>query len=171
MGSDGQFYTQDEIRGIIAYARDRGIRVMPEFEMPSHANSLCVGYPELADGKGPYHLKRKFGEKWGRERKPSEDSSMDPTRESTYRFLDRFLGEMGALFPDAYLHVGGGAEDAVTEWATNPHIQQYMREHGFKDSTALQVYFTSRLQKIVAKHHKIMVGWDEVLQPPMRSSE
>lgn len=165
MGSDGQFYTQDEIRGIIAYARDRGIRVMPEFEMPSHANSLYVGYPELADGKGPYQLKRKFGEKWGRERKPSEDSSMDPTRESTYIFLDRLLGEMGALFPDAYLHVGGDAEDAVTEWATNPHIQQYMREHGFKDSTALQVYFTSRLQKIVAKHHKIMIGWDEVLQP------
>lgn len=165
MGSDGQFYTQNEVRSIIAYARDRGIRVMPEFEMPSHANSLYVGYPELADGKGPYHLKRKFGEKWGRERKPSEDSSMDPTRESTYIFLDRFLGEMGALFPEAYLHVGGDAEDAVTEWASNPHIQRYMREHGFKDSTALQVFFTSRLQKIVAKHHKIMVGWDEVLQP------
>jgi N-acetyl-beta-hexosaminidase len=106
-GSDGQFYTQDEIRGIIAYARDRGIRVMPEFEMPSHANSLYVGYPELADGEGPCHLKRKFGEKWGRERKPSEDSSMDPTRESTYIFLDCLLGEMSALFPDAYLHVGG----------------------------------------------------------------
>ncbi len=165
MGSDGQFYTQDEVRGIIAYARDRGIRVMPEFEMPSHANSLYVGYPELADGKGPYHLKRKFGEKWGRERKPYEDSSMDPTRESTYIFLDRFLGEMAALFPDTYLHVGGDAEDAVTAWATNPHIQQYMRDHGFQDSAALQVYFTSRLQKLVAKHHKIMVGWDEVLQP------
>jgi hexosaminidase len=165
LGSDGQFYTQDEVRGIIQYARDRGIRVMPEFEMPSHANSLYVGYPELADGKGPYHLKRKFGEKWGRVRKPSEDSSMDPTRESTYLFLDRFLGEMATLFPDAYLHVGGDAEDAVTEWSTNPRIQQYMHAHGFKDSTALQVYFTGRLQKIVAKHHKTMVGWDEVLQP------
>jgi hexosaminidase len=165
MGSDGQFYTQDEVRLIIAYARDRGIRVMPEFEMPSHANSFYVGYPELADGKGPYHLKRKFGEKWGRERKPSEDSSMDPTRESTYTFLDRFLGEMAELFPDSYLHVGGDAEDAVTEWGTNPNIQQYMRDHGFKDSTALQLYFTGRLQKLVAKHHKTMVGWDEVLQP------
>lgn len=165
MGSDKQFYTQEEVRGIIAYARDRGIRAMPEFEMPSHANSLYVGYPELADGKGPYHLKRKFGEKWGRERKPSEDSSMDPTRESTYTFLDRFIGEMGELFPDAYLHVGGDAEDAVTEWATNPNVKKYMQEHGFKDSTALQEYFTARLQKLVAKHHKTMVGWDEVLQP------
>lgn len=165
MGSDGQFYTQDEVRGVIAYARDRGIRVMPEFEMPSHANALYVGYPELADGPGPYHLKRKFGEKWGRERKPSEDSSMDPTRESTYIFLDRFLGEMAALFPDQYLHVGGDAEDAVTEWATNAKIQQYMKDHGYKDATALQLYFTARLQKIVASHHKTMVGWDEVLQP------
>jgi hexosaminidase len=165
MGSDGLFYTQDEVRGIIAYARDRGIRVMPEFEMPSHANSLYVGYPELADGTGPYHLKRKFGEKWGRDRKPSEDSSMDPTRESTYVFLDRLLGEMSNLFPDAYLHVGGDAEDAVTEWSTNPRIQQYMRDNGFKDSAALQTYFTARLQKLVSKHHKTMVGWDEVLQP------
>ena len=165
MGSDGLFYSQQDVRDIIAYARDRGIRVMPEFEMPSHANALYVGYPELADGVGPYHLKRKFGEKWVRERKPSEDSSMDPTQESTYAFLDAFLGEMGALFPDAYLHVGGDAEDAVTEWATNPRIQQYMREHNYKDSTALQLYFTGRLQRIVRKHYKTMVGWDEVLQP------
>ena len=165
MGSDGLFYSQDEVRGIIEYARDRGIRVMPEFEMPSHANSLYVGYPELADGPGPYHLKRKFGEKWGRERKPSEDSSMDPTKETTFTFLDRFIAEMGALFPDQYLHVGGDAEDAVTEWATNAHVQQYMREHHLKDSTALHLYFTARLQKLVAKHHKTMVGWDEVLQP------
>jgi len=164
LGSDGQFYSQDDVRSIIDYARDRGIRVMPEFEMPSHANSLYVGYPELADGKGSYHLKRKFGEKWGRERKPSEDSSMDPTRETTYKFLDSFFGEMAILFPDAYVHVGGDSEDAVTEWGTNPAIQQYMRAHGYKDATALQVYFTARLQKIVSKHHKTMVGWDEVLQ-------
>ena len=165
LGSDGQFYTQDDVRGIIEYARDRGIRVMPEFEMPSHANSLYVGYPELADGKGSYHLKRKFGEKWGRERKPSEDSSMDPTRETTYKFLDSFFGEMATLFPDSYVHVGGDSEDAVTEWGTNPAVQKYMREHGYKDATALQVYFTARLQKIVSSHHKTMVGWDEVLQP------
>ena len=164
LGSDGQFYSQDDVRSIIDYARDRGIRVMPEFEMPSHANSLYVGYPELADGKGSYHLKRKFGEKWGRERKPSEDSSMDPTRETTYKFLDSFFGEMAMLFPDAYVHVGGDSEDAVTEWGTNPAIQQYMRAHGYKDATALQVYFTARLQKIVSRHHKTMVGWDEVLQ-------
>lgn len=165
LGSDRQFYSQDDVHGIIDYARDRGIRVMPEFEMPSHANSLYVGYPELADGKGSYHLKRKFGEKWGRVRKLSEDSSMDPTRETTYKFLDSFFGEMATLFPDAYVHVGGDSEDAVTEWGTNPAIQQYMRQQGYKDATALQAYFTARLQKIVSKHHKTMVGWDEVLQP------
>jgi hexosaminidase len=165
MGSDGLFYTQDQVRSIIDYARDRGIRVYPEFEMPSHANSFYIGYPELADGQGPYHLKRKFGEKWGRPRKASEDSSMDPTKESTYQFLDRFIGEMSALFPDAYWHIGGDAEDAITEWATNANIQKYVREHHLKDNAALQAYFTERLEKMLAKRHKIAIGWDEVLQP------
>lgn len=164
MGSDGLFYTQDQVRGIIEYARDRGIRVYPEFEMPSHANSFYIGYPELADGPGPYHLKRKFGEKWGRPRKASEDSSMDPTKESTYAFLDRFIGEMSTLFPDTYWHIGGDAEDAITEWATNPGIQKYVHEHNIKDNAALQAYFTGRLQKMLAKRHKIAIGWDEVLQ-------
>lgn len=164
-GSDGLYYTQDEIHAIIDYARDRGIRVYPEFDMPSHAGSFYLGYPELADGAGPYHLKRRFGEKWGRERKPSEDSSMDPTKESTYEFLDRFVGEMATLFPDVYFHVGGDSEDAVTEWTTNTHIQRFMREHQLRDANALQVFFTSRLHAIVAKHGKTMVGWDEVLTP------
>ncbi len=165
MGSDGQFYTQDEVRGIIAYARDRGIRVMPEFEMPSHASSFFPGYPELGDATGPYRIKHRLGDRWDRKRDPAEDSSMDPTREGTYVFLDRFLAEMSALFPDAFLHVGGDAEDAIIEWASNPRMQQYMQLNGYKDTAALQAYFTSRVQKLVAKHHKTMVGWDEVLRP------
>ena len=154
-GSDGLFYTQDQVRGVLEYARDRGIRVIPEFDMPGHATSWFVGYPELASGKGPYAIERKWG---------IFDPAMDPTRESTYVFLDRFLGEMTALFPDAYFHIGGD-ECNGKEWDANPRIQQYKRDHNLKDNAALQAYFTGRVQKLVTKHHKITIGWDEVLQP------
>src|ERR1700722_2022452 len=154
-GSDGNYYTQDQVRDIIAYARDRGIRVIPEFDMPGHATAWFVGYPDLASGKGPYLIERKWG---------IFDPAMDPTRESTYEFLDRFIGEMTALFPDAYFHIGGD-ECNGKEWDANPQIQQYMHQHGLKDDAALQAYFTGRVQQLVAKRGKITVGWDEVLQP------
>lgn len=154
-GSDGLYYTQDEVRGIIAYARDRGIRVVPEFDMPGHASSWFVGYPDLASGKGPYHIERNWG---------VFDPAMDPTRESTYQFLDRFIGEMTSLFPDAYFHIGGD-ECNGKEWDANPRIQQFKQEHVLKDDAALQAYFTGRVQKLVTQHGKITIGWDEVLQP------
>ena len=109
-GSDGLYYTQDEIRGILAYARDRGIRVVPEFDMPGHAGAWFVGYPDLASGTGPYHIERKWG---------VFDPAMDPTRESTYAFIDRFFAEMTALFPDAYFHIGGD-ECNGKEWDASP---------------------------------------------------
>jgi hexosaminidase len=154
-GSDGLFYTQEEIRAVIAYARDRGIRVVPEFDMPGHTTAWFVGYPDLASGPGPYQIERKWG---------IFDPAMDPSRESTYTFLDSFIGEMAGLFPDAYFHVGGD-ECNGKEWDANPRIQQFMKEHGLKDNAALQASFSTRVQKIVAAHDKIMVGWDEVLQP------
>ena len=89
---------------------------------------------------------------------------MDPTRESTFEFLDRFLGEMTAMFPDAYFHIGGD-ECNGKEWDANPRIQAYMKEHGLKDDAALQATFTERIQKLVVAHHKIPEGWDEILQP------
>ena len=154
-GSDGLYYTQDQARELIAYARDRGIRVVPEFDMPAHAASWFVGYPQLASGTGPYSIIRKWG---------IFDPAMDPTRETTYQFLDRFLGEMTALFPDAYFHIGGD-ECNGKEWDANPRIQKFMHEHQLKNDAALQAYFTSRVEKLVTKYHKITVGWDEVLQP------
>jgi hexosaminidase len=154
-GSDGLYYTQDQVRDIIEYARDRGIRVVPEFDMPGHASSWFVGYPALASGSGPYHIERHWG---------IFDPAMDPTRETTYHFLDEFIGEMTALFPDAYFHIGGD-ECNGKEWDANPSIKQYMQAHHIADNAALQAYFTSRVQKLVTKHHKITVGWDEVLQP------
>jgi hexosaminidase len=154
-GSNGLYYTQKQIGEVIQYARDRGIRVVPEFDMPCHTTSWLAAYPELASGHGPY----KVAEQWG-----VLDSAMDPTQESTYAFLDRFLGEMTALFPDAYFHIGGDECDGK-EWDANPRVQAFMHEKGLKDNAALQSYFSGRVQKLVAGHHKIMEGWDEVLQP------
>jgi hexosaminidase len=91
---------------------------------------------------------------------------MDPTRDGTYKFLDKFIAEMAALFPDAYFHIGG---DEVNNqpWDSNPKIQQFIRAHGMKNNRDLQAYFNRRLQKIVSKHKKIMMGWDEVLHPDL----
>src|SRR6202034_3385217 len=154
-GSDGLFYTQDEVRAVIGYARDRGIRVVPEFDMPGHTTAWFVGYPDVASGPGPYQIERKWG---------IFDPAMDPTRDSTYKFLDTFIGEMTSLFPDAYFHVGGD-ECNGKAWDANPRIQEFMKAHGLKDNKALQAYFSAQVQKIVTRHKKTMMGWDEVLQP------
>ena len=155
MGSDGLYYTQDQIREIVAYAHARGIRVVPEFDIPGHATSWLVGYPELASAPGPYHIERVFG---------IHDAAMDPTRESTFKFLDEFLGEMTGLFPDAYMHIGGD-ENKGKQWLANPQIREFMQAHGIKDAAALQVYFNQRMLKILTKYHKHMVGWDEIMTP------
>ena len=154
-GSNGLYYTQKQIGEVIRYARLRGIRVVPEFDMPCHTTSWLAGYPQLASGAGAYAV----AERWG-----VMDAAMDPTRETTYQFLDRFIGEMTTLFPDAYFHIGGDECDGK-EWDANTRIKEFMRAHGLKDNAALQSYFTARVQKLVAAHHKIMEGWDEVLQP------
>jgi len=155
MGSDGNFYAQTEIRELIDYARDRGIRLVPEFDMPGHSTAWFVGYPELASAPGPYSIEREWG---------IMDPTMDPTREETYKFLEKFIGEMAALFPDPYFHIGGDEVNGK-QWDSNPKIQEFMRARGFKTNHDLQQYFNVRVQKILAKHHKIMVGWDEILNP------
>ncbi|MGA8089450.1 MAG: family 20 glycosylhydrolase [Terracidiphilus sp.] len=154
-GSNGLYYTQAQMREVVEYARDRGIRVVPEFDMPCHTTAWFVGYPALASGKGPYKIETQWG---------VFDPAMDPTRESTFEFIDKFIGEMTRIFPDAYFHVGGDECDGK-EWDANPRIKAFMRTHGMKDNAALQSYFTARVQKLVAAHHRIMEGWDEVLQP------
>lgn len=155
MGSDEMYYTQAEVREVIAYARDRGIRVIPEFDLPGHSTAWFVGYPELASGPGPYAIERQWG---------IFDSAMDPTREETYKFLEKFLGEMAKLFPDHYFHIGGDEVNGK-QWDANPKIQTFMREHGIKNNDELQNYFNQRVVKILEKNHKTMVGWDEILAP------
>lgn len=155
LGSDGNYYTQDQVREIIAYARERGIRVVPEFDIPGHSTSWLVGHPELGSAPGPYTIERRPG---------IFEPALDPTREEVYKFLDAFLGEMAALFPDEYLHIGGD-ENEGKQWDRNSAIQAYMKEKGIKDNHALQAYFNQRLLKILQKHGKKMIGWDEILQP------
>ena len=157
MGSDGQYFTKAEIRDLIDYASDRGVRVVPEFDMPGHSTAWFVGYPELASGPGPYQIERRWG---------IFDPVMDPSREPTYEFLDKFIGEMSELFPDHYFHIGGDEVNGK-QWDANPKIREFMRVHNLKNNQELQEYFTLRVQKIVSKHHKIMVGWDEILAPGM----
>lgn len=154
-GSNGQFYTQSQVRHILQYARNRGIRVVVEFDMPCHTTAWFPGYPDLASGKGPYSIETNWG---------VFDPAMDPTRESTFQFLDKFVGEMTTLFPDTYFHIGGDECDGK-EWDANPRVQAFIKDHNLKDNAGLQVYFTTRVQQIVAAHKKIAVGWDEVLQP------
>jgi hexosaminidase len=157
LGSKGQYFTQDQVREIIAYAKDRGIRVVPEFDMPGHTTSWLVGYPELAAAPGPYQI----APIWG-----VFDAAFDPTREEVYQFIDVFLGEMAALFPDEYMHIGGDEVNGK-QWNENPKIQEFIRGHNFKDNHDLQAYFNSRLSPILAKYGKKMVGWDEILHPDL----
>jgi len=157
LGSDGNYYTQDQIKDVIAYARDRGIRVVPEFDIPGHSTSWLVGYPELGSAPGPYTIERRPG---------IFEPALDPTREEVYKFLEGFLGGLGVLFPDAYMHIGGD-ENEGKQWDRNPAIQAYMQAKGIKDNHALQAYFNTRLLKILQKHGKKMIGWDEVLQPEL----
>jgi len=155
LGSGGQYYTQEQVRDVIAYAAARGIRVVPEFDMPGHSTSWMVGYPQLGSAPGPFAIAQRFG---------IQDAAMNPIHESTYRFLDAFLGEMAQLFPDQYMHIGGD-ESNGKEWRANPAIVAFMKAHNMKDTKELQAYFNTRVQKILAKHHKQMVGWDEILSP------
>jgi len=154
-GSDGRYYTATQIREVVAYARDRGIRVVPEFDMPGHSTSWFVGYPYLASHPGPYAIEREFG---------ADDAAFDPTRETVYRFIDSFVAEMVRLFPDPYWHIGGDEVNAQ-QWESNARIRRFMRRHRMRDAAALQAYFNRRVEVILRRHRRRMVGWDEILNP------
>ena len=155
LGSDGKFYTQQQIRDLVAYARARGIRVVPEFEMPGHSSAWLVAYPELNSGSEPQGIRRQFG---------ISEYALDPTRETTYKFLTRFLGEMITLFPDQYVHIGGD-ETPAPDWKKNPRILAFMKTHHLEDNAALQAYFNRRVLAILTRLHRRMVGWDEIFNP------
>jgi hexosaminidase len=158
LASDGESYTQDQIRELLSYARERGIRVVPEFDIPGHAVSWLVAHPNIASAPPPAHLVRGMGD--------DVRPPIDPTLEESYQVLDSVLGEMAALFPDPYFHIGGDEVDGKY-WDGNERIQEWMRAHNIKDNHELQTYFSKRVQAILAKHGKHMEGWDEILNPDL----
>lgn len=155
LGSNGNYFTQEEIKSIVNYAFERGIRVVPEFDIPGHATSWAIGYPELMSEEKDYKLETNYG---------VFDPTFNPTKEETYFFFSQFIKEMSALFPDAYFHIGGD-ENNGNQWKENDKIQDFMEDHNLKDNHALQAYFNQRIQAILLENHKRMVGWDEIYQP------
>ena len=157
VASDGQFYTQDEMREVVAYAAARGIRVVPEFDMPGHGTSWILAYPELSPDAQITQLPVVYG---------TPTAVLDPTRESTYKFINTLVGEMGKIFPDEYFHIGGDEVQGKT-WLSNPKIAEFMKKKGFTTAAQLQAYFNQRLEVILKKNDKKMIGWDEILDPAL----
>ncbi|MGL5603093.1 MAG: beta-N-acetylhexosaminidase [Silvania sp.] len=160
LASDGLFYTQDQMRDVVRYATARGVRVVPEIDMPGHASAIAVAYPELMSAPGPYEMERHWGVL-----KPV----LDPTKEATWAFASAMIGELAAIFPDPYLHIGGDEVDD-SQWKANPAIQQFMRDNKLADSHALQAYFNRKLETILEKNQRQMVGWDEIFHPDLPKS-
>ncbi len=153
LASDGQYYTQEQIRQLVKYADLRGIRVVPEFDIPGHTTSWLVAYPQLATLPGPYSLERTYGIK---------DPVMDPTKKEVYRFLKKFFKEMSGLFPDQYMHIGGDEVNGV-HWSQSRRVEKFMKKHHLEDFSQLQAYFNRKVFKILGKYHKRAMGWDEIL--------
>ena len=160
LGSDGLYYTRAQLREVIDYAAARGIRVVPEFDLPGHASSWLVGYPELGSQPGPYKIERSWG---------IFKPTVDPTQEATYEFLGGLFAEVAEVFDDEFIHIGGD-ENTGEHWAANVDIQAFMAEHGYEDAHGLQQYFSQRMQQILEGLGRRMVGWDEILQPELPMS-
>ena len=150
LGSHGQYYTQAEIRDLVAYAADRGIRIVPEIDLPAHTGAIMTAYPELAaNAFDPSNRISMFS------------AAMDPTKPETYAFIRGLLEEMSALFPDPYFHVGGDEVPAAA-WTGNPAIVQFMTDNGYSDTVALQDHFFKAVNAIVRSLGKTSMGWEEV---------
>ncbi|MCE5231150.1 beta-N-acetylhexosaminidase [bacterium] len=142
-----EFYTQDEIREIVAYAAARQIMIIPEVDMPGHANAAVRSYPELAGG-----ISRRHGH-----------FVFNPAKEETYRFLEDVLSEVAQLFPAPFIHLGG---DEVSfgnqDWKTDPEILKFGRERGLNNPIELEHYFVKRMADYINKLGKTTMGWDEI---------
>ncbi len=146
--AEPRFYTQNEIREIVAYAAERGIMVVPEFDMPGHATSACRAYPELSGGGDG---------RW-------DGFTFHPCKESTFTFISNVLDELVQLFPAPYIHIGGDEVHYVNQnWYRDPEIQQFITDHQLVDERGLEHYFVHRVADIVASKGKTMIGWDEIV--------
>ena len=143
-----QFYTQQDIREVVAYAAERGIMVVPEFDMPGHATAACRAYPELSGGGDG---------RWN-------GFTFHPSRESTFEFISNVLDELVQLFPAPYIHIGGDEVHYGNQnWYRDPEIQRFIADNKLVDERGLEHYFVRRVADIVASKGKTMIGWDEIV--------
>ena len=149
----GGFYTQEEIKEVVAYALQRHVTIIPEIEMPGHSLAALAAYPELSCTGGPFEV----GKKWG-----VFDDVYCP-KEETFTFLENVLSEVLALFPSEYIHIGGD-ECPKTRWKSCAHCQKLIKEKGLKDEHELQSYFIQRIEKFVNSKGRKIIGWDEILE-------
>lgn len=153
---DVRFYTQEEIREIVAYAAERHIEVIPEIDMPGHATAANNAYPEYSGGGTPEH----------------PDFTFNVGKEGTYSFLTDILREVSALFPSPYLHIGGDEVSyGIKAWLTDPDVQALMKREGMKEVREAERYFMHRMVDSVHALGKVLIGWDELLDLNVSSKE
>ena len=152
-GKYGGFYTQDQIRDIVRYAAERYVTIVPEIDMPGHAQAAVAAYPAVGvTGQAPA-----VSSDWG------VHTYLFNVDESTFSFIDNVLAEVVALFPSPYIHVGGD-EAAKDQWQASPQVQERMHRLGIRDEKDLQGYFTARLSGFLHRNGRTLVGWDEILE-------
>jgi hexosaminidase len=164
----GGFYTQEDIKEVVAYAKAKYIEVIPEIDVPGHSMAMNTAYPELSTSPSyPYQVNAgdEFMDWEGMNGHPTAmiDNSLDPSNEKVYEYLDKIMGEIAPLFPYEYIHMGGD-ENAKNNWENSPNVQALMKKEGLKDQMEVQSYFVRRMQKIINSKGKKMMGWDEILQ-------
>ncbi|WP_417884955.1 beta-N-acetylhexosaminidase [Zunongwangia sp.] len=149
----GGFYTQEQIKEIVAYAKTKHVTIIPEIELPGHSRAALAAYPELGNRTGPYTVATKWG----------VFEQIYAPKEATFTFLENVLSEVAELFPGKYIHIGGD-EVPKKEWKESKQAQQFMKEHNLKDANALQSYFVQRIEKFLNGRGKQIIGWDEILE-------
>lgn len=165
--NNGGFYTQNDIKDLVAYAKDRFVDILPEVDMPGHSMAAIVSYPELSCTPGADQYRVISGEKFMNWYPGGfsalVDNTLCPANEKVYPFIDKVMTELAALFPFGYIHVGGD-ECAKNFWEQSDAIKQLMKKEGLKNMQEVQSYFEKRVEKIVESKGKKVIGWDEILE-------
>ena len=162
----GGFYTQEEIKEVIAYASERNVTIIPEIDVPGHSMALLAAYPELSTKKELKFVNpgSKFANWFGDGTfEMTIENTLDPSNPGVYAFLDMVFGEIAGLFPSDYIHMGGD-ECYHGFWDRDPKVQSFMKENNIANSHELQSYFVKRVEKIISSKGKKMIGWDEILE-------
>lgn len=162
----GGFYTQEQIKDVVAYAAQRNVTIVPEIDVPGHSMAALAAYPELSTKKEPHFVNpgSKFSEWYGNGTfKMLIENTLNPADEKVYEFLDKVFTEVAALFPGQYIHMGGD-ESYHGYWDADKNVKAFMKKNNLKDTHALQSYFVGRVAKIVNAKGKKLIGWDEILE-------